>query len=80
MDGVAGVFARWDFRRGERAQGEGEADFCARGRSYVDRSGLFNAGLGGKKWWAIDLFEGDELDEVAFKELVREAVVYNKRR
>ena len=43
----------------------------------VDRNGLFNAGLGGKKWRAIDLFDGDELDGAAFKELVREAVGHN---
>ena len=29
----------------------------------VDCNGLFNAGLGGKKWRAIDIFEADELDE-----------------
>ena len=52
----------------------------AHGAQLADRNGLFNAGLGGKKWRAIDLFEGDELDGVAFKELVREAVVYNKGR
>ena len=52
----------------------------AHGAQLVGRNGLLNAGLGGKKWRAIDLFEGDELDGVAFKELVREAVVYNKRR
>ena len=49
----------------------------AHGAQLADRNGLFNAGLGGKKWRAIDLFEGDELDGAAFKELVREAVDYN---
>ena len=48
----------------------------AHGAQLADRNGL-NAGLGGKKWWAIDLFEGDELDGAAFKELVREAVGHN---
>ena len=52
----------------------------AHGAQFADRNGLFNAGLGGKKWRAIDVFEGDELDGSAFKELVREAVVYNKGR
>ena len=52
----------------------------AHGAQLADGNGLFNAGLGGKKWPAIDLFEGDELDGAAFKELVREVVVYNKRR
>ena len=49
----------------------------AHGGQLADRHGLFNAGLGGKKWRAIDLFEGDELDGAAFKELVREAVGHN---
>ena len=49
----------------------------AHGAQLADRNGLFNAGLGGKKWRAIDLFEGDELDGAAFKELVREVVGHN---
>ena len=48
-----------------------------RGAQLADRNGLFNAGQGGKKWRAIDLFEGDELDGAAFKELVREAVAHD---
>ena len=52
----------------------------AHGAQLADGNGLFNAGLGGKKWPAVDLFEGDELDGAAFKELVREVVVYNKGR
>ena len=50
----------------------------AHGAQLADRNGLFNAGLGGKKWRAIDLCEGDELDGAAFNELVREAVDYNR--
>ena len=38
---------------------------------------LFNAGLGGNKWRAIDLREGDRIDDAALKVLVREAVAYN---
>ena len=49
----------------------------AHGGRLVGWNGLLNACLGGKKWRAIDLFEGDELDGAAFKELVRDAVVYN---
>ena len=49
----------------------------AQGAQLADRNGLFNAGLGGKKWRAINLFERDELDGAAFKELVREAVGHN---
>ena len=39
-----------------------------------DPHGLFNAGLGGKKWRAMDLSEGDRLNKTAFKQLVRAAV------
>ena len=44
------------------------------GAELPDPYGLFNAGLGGKKWRAIDLFEGDRLNKTAFKQLVRAAV------
>ena len=77
MDGVAGVFHDGIF---VVANAHKEKLTFAHGAQLADRNGLFNAGLGGKKWWVIDLFEGDELDGAAFKELVREAVVYNKRR
>ena len=43
----------------------------------VDRNRFFNARMGEKKWRAIDLFEGYELDESAPKALVREAVDCN---
>ena len=46
----------------------------AKGASLDDPSGLFNASLDGGTRRAIDLHEGDELDENAFVELVREAV------
>ncbi len=39
---------------------------------------LFNAGLGGNAWRAIDLFEGDKINERALKNLVRAAVDYNQ--
>jgi len=48
------------------------------GASLPDPAGLFNNGLGGKVWRAIDLFEGDKVDERALKELVRAAVDYNR--
>jgi hypothetical protein len=47
------------------------------GASLPDPDRLFNAGLGGGKWRAIDLFEGDEIDERALKSLVRAAVALN---
>jgi len=48
----------------------------AKGASLDDPSGLFNASLDGGTRRAIDLHEGDELDENAFVELVREAVAH----
>ena len=49
----------------------------ARGAALDDPAGLFNAGFGGNTRRAIDLREGDEIDEAAFQALVREAVAAN---
>lgn len=49
----------------------------ARGASLDDPAGLFNASLEGNARRALDLFEGDTLDEAAFKALVREAAALN---
>lgn len=49
----------------------------ARGASLPDPAKLFNSSLDGGTRRAIDLREGEELDEGAFKELVRAAVVVN---
>jgi hypothetical protein len=49
----------------------------ARGASLPDPSGLFNAGLEGNVRRAIDISEGDEIDEAALKALVRAAVALN---
>ncbi|MFZ5676198.1 MAG: DUF1801 domain-containing protein [Pseudomonadota bacterium] len=48
------------------------------GASLPDPAKLFNAGLDGKVWRAIDLFEGDKIDEGALKDLVRAAIAYNQ--
>jgi hypothetical protein len=48
------------------------------GASLPDPDKLFNAGLGGNAWRAIDLFEGDKINERALKNLVRAAVDYNQ--
>jgi hypothetical protein len=48
----------------------------SRGASLPDPDKLFNAGLGGNAWRAIDCFEGDEINERALKNLVRAAVEY----
>jgi hypothetical protein len=50
----------------------------AHGANLPDPDKLFNAGLGGNAWRAIDLFEGDKVNERALKELVRDAVAYNQ--
>ena len=54
----------------------------ARGASLDDPEKLFNSSLEGNARRALDLFEGDALDEAAFKALVREAAEPNgaKRR
>lgn len=49
----------------------------AKGASLPDPAGLFNASLDGRMRRAIDLREGDELDEAAFVALVRAAVAFN---
>jgi hypothetical protein len=50
------------------------------GASLPDPDKLFNAGLEGKVWRAIDFFEGDKINERALKDLVRAAVDYNQTR
>ena len=49
-----------------------------KGASLPDPKKLFNAGLEAKATRAIDIGEGDKLDESALKELVRAAVDLNK--
>ena len=49
----------------------------AKGASLKDPSHLFNSSLEGNVRRAIDLHEGDELDEDAFKTLIREAIALN---
>src|SRR2546423_1309807 len=48
------------------------------GASLPDPDKLFNAGLEGGTWRAIDFFEGDKINERALKNLVRAAVDYNQ--
>jgi len=50
----------------------------AHGAHLPDADKLFNAGLGGNAWRAIDLFEGDKINERALKNLVRDAADYNQ--
>ena len=48
------------------------------GASLPDPDKLFNAGLEGNKWRAIDFFEGDKINGRALKNLVRAAIAYNQ--
>jgi len=49
----------------------------AKGAALEDPSGLFNASLDGNTRRAIDLHEGDRIDEKALKALIRAAVALN---
>ena len=48
-----------------------------KGASLKDPAGLFNSSLDGNARRAIDINEGEQVDESAFKALVREAVALN---
>src|SRR5271170_5086564 len=48
------------------------------GASLPDPDQLFNAGLGGNVWRAIDFFEGDKINARALKNLIRAALDYNQ--
>jgi hypothetical protein len=50
----------------------------AKGASLKDPSGLFNSSLEGKTRRAIDIHEGDKINEAALKALVRAAVTLNQ--
>ena len=50
----------------------------AKGASLEDPAGLFNSSLEGKVRRAIDIREGEAIDEGAFKELIRAAVRLNQ--
>ena len=49
----------------------------ARGASLQDPSHLFNSSLEGNARRAIDIHDGEEIDEEAFKALIRAAVALN---
>ena len=50
----------------------------AKGASLKDPSGLFNSSLEGNTRRAIDIHEDDEIDEDAFKTLIRAAAALNR--
>jgi hypothetical protein len=49
----------------------------AKGAALKDPSGLFNSSLEGNVRRAIDIHEGDKINEAALKELIRSAVALN---
>lgn len=49
----------------------------AKGASLKDPARLFNSSLDGNVRRAIDIHEGEEVDESAFKALVRQAIAHN---
>jgi hypothetical protein len=49
----------------------------AKGAALKDPSGLFNSSLEGNVRRAIDIHEGEQVDEAALKELIRAAVALN---
>ena len=50
----------------------------AKGASLKDPSKLFNSSLEGNTRRAIDIHEGDEIDEDAFNTLIRAAAALNR--
>jgi len=50
----------------------------AKGASLKDPAKLFNSSLEGNTRRAIDIHEGEKIDEAAFKSLIREAVAANE--
>jgi hypothetical protein len=49
----------------------------AKGAALNDPSGLFNSSLDGNVRRAIDIHEGDKIDDAALKDLIRAAVALN---
>lgn len=49
----------------------------AKGAALKDPSGLFNSSLDGNVRRAIDIYEGDKINEAALKDLIRAAVALN---
>lgn len=62
---------------GETYKGKVKLTF-AKGAALADPAGLFNSSLDGKVRRAIDIQEGDDIDEAAFKALIRAAAALNK--
>jgi hypothetical protein len=52
----------------------------SQGASLPDPDKLFNNGFEGNRWRAIDLYEGDRINERALKNLIHAAMVFNLAR
>lgn len=50
----------------------------SRGAHLPDPQRVFNNGLGGKEWRALDIHEEDRINEPALKQLIRDAVQFNR--
>ena len=61
---------------GETYKNVGKMTF-AKGAALSDPAGLFNSSLEGNVRRAIDIHEGEKIDESAFKDLIRAAVALN---
>jgi len=51
----------------------------SKGAHLADADHLFNAGLEGNEWRAIDIFEKDQPNEAALRRLAKSAIAYNRR-
>jgi hypothetical protein len=52
----------------------------SQGTSLADPDKLFNNGLTGKQWRAIDIYKDDKINERSLKVLIHDAVGYNHSR
>jgi len=76
--GKPGVVSRPNNRGRQRPQGDKVKLTFAHEASLPGSDKLFNAGLGGNAWRAIDFFEGDKINERVLKNLFRPAIDYNQ--
>ena len=72
----AGLVSRWNHLHRRDLQERREADL-RQGRFAQGPQGLFNSSLEGNTRRAIDIHEGEEIDEAAFKTLIRAAAALN---
>lgn len=72
----SGVGARRHHLHRRDLQGRGEDDL-AKGAALDDPAGLFNSSLDGNVRRAIDIREGEKINEKALKALIRAAVALN---